>query len=181
MRTIIFLLAFIYIPITELMAQDENKIITDPVKGTDMLIGTVSREGLETLGDWFANEYRDYQADPDVIERLKMHCESYPYIFIVLGTWCGDSREQVPRFFRILDLLEYPESNVFMVAVDREKKAGEFCIGDFGIGLVPTFIFSQQGEETGRIIETPVVSLEQDFLDILNGRSLAPEIHTGDH
>jgi hypothetical protein len=54
-----------------------------------------------------------------------------------------------------------------MVAVDREKKGGEFCLADFEINLVPTFIFTQQGNEIGRIIETPVVSLEQDLLNII--------------
>jgi len=61
-----------------------------------------------------------------------------------------------------------------MVAVDRDKKAKDFCIGDYDIKLVPTFIFTRQGEEIGRIIETPVESLERDFMNILNGRASAP-------
>ena len=61
-----------------------------------------------------------------------------------------------------------------MVAVDRNKKAKDFCIGDYDIKLVPTFIFTDQGEETGRIIETPVETLERDFLNVLRGNVPAP-------
>jgi hypothetical protein len=53
-----------------------------------------------------------------------------------------------------------------MVAVDRDKKTKDFCLGDYNIQLVPTFIFTRESEETGRIIETPTTTLEGDLLDI---------------
>jgi hypothetical protein len=37
------------------------------------------------------------------------------------------------------------------------------------IERVPTFIFLKNKVEAGRIIETPVTSLEQDMLNILTG------------
>lgn len=156
------------------MAQDDNQRITDEKSGKEILIGTVTRAGLEDIGDWFATEYQQYQPDTSDIAELKKFHSDYPWVFIVLGTWCGDSHQQVPRFFKILDQLQYPSEKVFMVAVDRDKKAKDFCIGDYDITLVPTFIITNQGEETGRIIETPVETLERDFLNILRGNSPAP-------
>lgn len=156
------------------MAQDDNQRITDEKSGKEILIGTVTRDGLEDFGDWFKEEYNNYQPDSSDIESLKTFKSDYPWIFIVLGTWCGDSHQQVPRFFRILDQLEYPTERIFMVALDRDKKAKDFCIGDYDIKLVPTFIVTNQGEETGRIIETPSETLERDLLNIFRGNSPAP-------
>lgn len=171
-----FMLLFLSILLAgSIKAQDDNLRTTDVKSGKEILIGSINREGLISMGDWFYQEYNNYHPDSAIVAQIRAHNADYPYVFIVLGTWCGDSREQVPRFLKIMDALNYPSGQIFMVAVDRDKKAGNFCIGDFNITLVPTFIMSQQGDETGRIIETPVVSLEQDFLNILTGRIAAPE------
>jgi len=156
------------------LSAQENQRVKDEKSGREILIGTVTREGLAGMGDWFYQENNQYQPDTMVVEHLKFHSKDYPWVFIALGTWCSDSREQVPRFMKILDQLGYPADRIYMVAVDRDKKAKDFCIGDYDIQLVPTFIFSREGEEIGRIIETPVESLERDFMNILNGRAAAP-------
>ena len=171
----VLITAVLLLIFTNLNAQDDNHRIFDEKSGKDILIGTVTRDGLITMGDWFNEAYNAYLPDQEIISSLKSQSSKYPYVFIVLGSWCGDSREQVPHFLKIMDQLSYPPEQIFMVAVDRDKKAGNFCIGDFNVTLVPTFIFSIDGEETGRIIETPVTSLEQDFLNILNGKVVIPE------
>ena len=61
----------------------------------------------------------------------------------------------------------YPEEKVFAVSVDRLKKGGDFCLTDFEITLVPTFILSRNGSEIGRIIETPEISIEQDMVNFI--------------
>jgi hypothetical protein len=169
------IIAIFLLSVSGLKAQDDNKLIFDEKSGKDILIGTITRDGLISMGTWFNDTYNAYQPDSALIGSMKSFSDHFPYIFIVLGTWCSDSREQVPHFLKILDQLNYPSEQVFMVAVDRNKKAGNFCIGDFNVTLVPTFIMTVDGEETGRIIETPVTSLEQDFLNILNGKVNAPE------
>jgi thiol-disulfide isomerase/thioredoxin len=174
MKHTIFLILFLTFTSQISMAHDDNQRITDEKSGKEILIGTVTRAGLEEIGDWFATEYQKYRPDTNDISLIKNFQSDYPFVFIVLGTWCGDSHEQVPRFFKILDQLEYPSEKVFMVAVDRDKKAKDFCIGDYDITLVPTFIITDQGEETGRIIETPAETLERDLLNILRGSFPAP-------
>ncbi|HOP13139.1 MAG: thioredoxin family protein [Lentimicrobium sp.] len=173
MRKSLTLISALLFMVFNLSAQ-ENHRVNDEKSGKEILIGTVTRDGLAGMGEWFNSEYNLYQPDTMVVAHLKFHSGDYPWIFIALGTWCSDSREQVPRFLKILDQLAYPADRIFMVAVDRDKKAKDFCIGDYDIKLVPTFIFTRQGEEIGRIIETPVESLERDFMNILNGRASAP-------
>jgi thiol-disulfide isomerase/thioredoxin len=169
------ILAFFLLTFTSLKAQDDNLKVFDEKSEKDILLGSVTREGLISMGGWFNEEYNAYQPNQEIINNIKLQSNKYPYIFIILGTWCGDSREQVPHFLKIMDQLSFPPEQIYMVAVDRNKRAGNFCIGDFNVTLVPTFIFTADGEETGRIVETPVTSLEQDFLNILNGKEVAPD------
>ncbi len=88
---------------------------------------------------------------------------------IVLGTWCGDSKEKVPRFLKILDLLGTTFDDLKLIAVDREKTAPDMDVkGKYLIEKVPTFIFYKGDVEIGRITETPKVALEKDLFFILN-------------
>ncbi len=152
---------------TSVLAQDVDKIAKDIKTGNDILLGAVTREGLKNIGTWFTEEYDLYSPDTAAISYLIRNKEKLPNVFVVLGTWCGDSKEHVPHFYKIMDLIDYPAAKIFMVSVDRDKKAEEFCLADFEITLVPTFIFTSKGEEIGRIIETPAESLEKDLVNIM--------------
>lgn len=167
MKKQVFVIPMLLISSFILQAQEPNQCITDERSGREILIGTVTREGLENLGDWFHTGYQQYTPDIMHMDSIRKYEANYPDIFIVLGTWCGDSREQLSHFFRIVDELGYPAKKISMIAVDRDKKSGDYNAAEDNIQLVPTFIFMLHGKETGRIIETPVQSLEHDFLNIL--------------
>ena len=168
MKKILFVLCLLTTSVT-MMAQDVNRRMVDEKTGDPMLIGEVTREGLTDLGDWFSIEYAAYEPQNMVISEIKAMNADFPHVFIVMGTWCGDSREQVPHFYKVMDAVGYPKDQVFVVGVNREKKADNFCLADFEIQLVPTFIFTRDGEEVGRIVETPSTTLEHDLLNILMG------------
>ena len=86
-----------------------------------------------------------------------------------MGTWCPDSRREVPRFMKILDLWKFPGEKVTFIGVDNAKLAPVGGYDKLEIERVPTFIIFRNKVETGRIIENPVTSLEQDMLNILTG------------
>ncbi|HZY26606.1 MAG TPA: thioredoxin family protein, partial [Bacteroidales bacterium] len=90
-------------------------------------------------------------------------------IKVVMGTWCPDSRREVPRFMKVLNLWHFPVSKLTFIGVDNEKKSpvGEYV--NLGIVRVPTFIVYKNNIEAGRIIENPSTSLEQDIVNILTG------------
>lgn len=163
-----FILLFLATPVS-LLAQQENQIFKDTKTGNDIYVGAVTRDGLINIGTWFNEEYALYKTDSTATGYLAENRDKLPDVFIVLGTWCGDSKEHVPHFFKIADEIKYPQEKIFMVAVDRDKKGGEFCLADFEINLVPTFIFTKRGQEIGRIIETPVTTLEQDLVTFIQG------------
>ena len=160
-------IAFIcLLSVTGLQAQQLNKMVFDEKSQLDIILGPCSREGLinSPFAPDYHAEYSAYTLPFQILDSLKIVAEGLS-MKLVLGTWCGDSKEQVPRFFKIYDMakLDFP---VELICVDRQKLAGETDISQLGIEKVPTFIFFRNGAEIGRIIETPLHSLEQDMLTI---------------
>lgn len=147
--------------------QEYNMKAQDTKSENLIIVGAADVEGIKSMGTWFDEGYALYNPDKTVVDSIKLYQNQYPDVFVVLGTWCGDSKEHVPHFYKLMDQLDYPKDKIFMVGVDREKKGGDFCLADFNILYVPTFIFTYRGEEIGRIIEAPLFSLEQDLLNIL--------------
>jgi len=87
---------------------------------------------------------------------------------IIFGAWCGDSKEHLPHFFKIIHDSEIiPVENITLVGCDRSKKTGIEIFDNLGVEFVPTFIFYIDGKEVGRIIETPFSTIENDILNIL--------------
>lgn len=118
--------------------------------------------------EWYLKGFEAYQPVQEVIDKLVLTDKENLSIKIVMGTWCPDSRREVPRFMKILDLWGFHSEKVTIIGVDNTKIAP---IGDYeklGIERVPTFIILENKIESGRIIENPVTSLEQDMLNILN-------------
>lgn len=135
----------------------------------DMLVGQSNRSELQSseMKSHFYEEYQNYTPCSQIINALRNKIYNYE-ITIVLATWCHDSQQQVPRFFKILDELDYNTNNVSIFAVDKNKMAGDFDIANLNIELVPTFIFYHNDKEVGRIIESPVNVLEKDIYKIVS-------------
>jgi thiol-disulfide isomerase/thioredoxin len=150
--------------------QELNKRLFDPQAGREILIDQVDVSGLkqQPFLSWYEHEYQSYAPNPDLIEELLVIDVEGIEIQIVLGTWCGDSQREVPRFLKILEEIVFPGERISMIAVNRLKKADAVDIDALEIQKVPTFIVYRQGEELGRIIEYPQDLLEADLLKILS-------------
>ncbi len=146
------------------------KIVTDEKKNEPMLVGTVTKSQLMegTFADWFIKSYNIHKLDRKTLDKAGSDFTGLN-ITVVMGTWCGDSREFVPPFLKILDTLGFPEQNLKIICVDRQKNGISEEVKDLDIKLVPTMIFYRDGKETGRIIESPKMGLEKDFLKIITG------------
>jgi thiol-disulfide isomerase/thioredoxin len=164
------LLLFLTLSLCRLPAQDLNRVTTDPKSGTDMLIGYCNRDGLTegSFGEWFTPEYDNYVVDHVVLNDLNQDLLLLIEITVVLGTWCSDSQREIPRFIKIMDELGYEANAINMICVDRTKQTDTESLEELKIERVPTIIFSMEGEELGRIIETPQKSLEADMVQIFN-------------
>jgi thiol-disulfide isomerase/thioredoxin len=139
---------------------------------TTWILGDFSRARLldPPHSAWYLEGYANYVPDKAVMDELKQIDITGYSITIVLGTWCPDSRREVPGFMKIADLWGFPEEKIRFLGVDINKIAPLADFSALGIGRVPTFIFYLNNSEIGRIIEVPVTSLEQDTRDILKGK-----------
>lgn len=116
------------------------------------------------------------EPDPEIVEALRRHPRD-ARITVVLGTWCGDSRSQVPPLLAALHAAANPRLEVEVVGILRGFQQPAEWIRERQIINVPTVLVEENGHETGRVIETPALdSIEEDLVAILGGR---PPVHQG--
>lgn len=108
-----------------------------------------------------------YQPGPAALDILKSY-NSDVNIMVFFGTWCSDSQRDVPRFLKIMDLVQNSHLQYRLLGLDRSKRDSDGFAEKYQIELVPTFIVLQNDEEKGRIVETPMISIEQDLVEILS-------------
>jgi thiol-disulfide isomerase/thioredoxin len=166
MKTIItFVLLFLSITP---FAQNLNRRITDEKAEGEILIGVCNKNGLAEApySDWFNTEYNNYNLDTRATVLLKQYSKNLK-VSVVFGTWCSDSRREVPRFYKLADNIGIIPENIKLLAVDSKKTGGDVDISGLKIEKVPTFIFFISDKEIGRIVETPEVNIETNLLKIL--------------
>jgi thiol-disulfide isomerase/thioredoxin len=182
----LFLLAAFFVlgcrtskPVSMVTVSSVNEQQTDAYSHTEVkysdqstwLLGYFNYSQLTSLphSDWFLKGYDNYQPNPEFINKLTASGIDGVSIKIVMGTWCPDSRREVPRFMKILSQWQFPQQQVTFIGVDNQKLSPVGEYESLGIQRVPTFIVFKNKIEAGRIIENPVTSLEQDIVNILSG------------
>lgn len=157
-----------------LIAQPLNRSF-ESASGSFNLLGQVTLERLqeEPFAEWYRENYDAHEVQAEFVP------EQLPdSITIFMGTWCGDSQREVPRFMKILESQYYDLSKLKIICLNtgfqNYKQAPEREERGVNIHRVPTFIMhTATGEEVGRIVEEPVVSLEEDMQTILDGKPYA--------
>lgn len=145
----------------------EYKLIEDAKTKKLMLVGISTRDAFQdsNFSNWFNEEYENYEVDTNLVNQHKSEIVDKK-IKIILGTWCSDSRREVPRFLKVLDFIGFLDDNLTIINVDRTKNGLSNETAELEIELVPTIIIYEESEEIGRIIETPNETLEKDLIEI---------------
>ena len=130
------------------------------------LVGHVTREALENYDTWKTLRAEDYTPDGTAVQAIASNWRGVR-VLVIVGTWCRDSKRDLPRFFKIADLGKLPLDDVTFIAVDRSKKDPEGLTETHKIGRVPTFVFFRGDMEIGRVTERPTTTLEADIAAIL--------------
>lgn len=156
-------------------AQTEAKLNVETVTEGDgkMLLGPQMLTQFDNApyNDWFGKEYLEYALDSKSIAELRNHNWNNINMTVFVGTWCSDSHREFPRLIKILNEINFPVEKLTIIAADRKKQTpgGEHAI--FKVEKVPTVILSKDGQELGRITESPLSGyLERDLLQILKGK-----------
>lgn len=176
MKATHFYSIIIFLFVVQLNTQNLNNEITENTK-TPYLFGKIDRPGLENGNyTWFTKNYENYSVDQKLITSISDKILDYELI-LFMGTWCGDSKREVPKVYKILDVMKFPENQLTTIAVGRTgtlyNKSPQHEEDGLNIHRVPTLIFYKNGKEINRIVEQPVISLEQDMLDIVSDNNYA--------
>lgn len=142
--------------------------ITVESHGTKMVVGKFTRSLLESDSSfsWYRSNYDAFTPDSASIAYLSTAMQNVHFI-VVGGTWCGDTKHELPKFFKTVSLSHVPESNIEMYGVDRSKKSSDGLTEKYGITRVPTFILFSGGKEIGRIVESTKNGMEFDLAGLL--------------
>ena len=169
MKKLLFL-ALVILP-SIAFTQMINQKINDPIKNNEMLTGYCNRDGFASVNCNFDSaykaEYPVYHTDAETMKLLAGKLKGVK-ITLVMATWCGDSKEWVPRFYKIMDELRFNYKKLTLICVDHSKKAPGTQVDALEVELVPTFIFYRKNVELGRIIEVPAGLMEKEMLKILS-------------
>jgi len=132
-------------------------------------VGALSREQVEAIvADWGSDVSVD-NAWSARVEDIK-HVQNGATIRVFMGTWCDDSKEEIPQFMKILNKLDgHAPFSVEFFAVDEQKQQPSRELEANVVWYLPTFIVLRNGREVGRIVEQPARTLEKDLLRLLNG------------
>ena len=136
--------------------------------GSSILVGSITREVLFKENPEWELGLKFYKPDQVIMDSLNNVTKDLS-VDIFLGTWCGDSRREVPHFFKIVDELNIKLFNkIHLWALDRSKKLPASNLAEKkNIKYVATFIFYNADEELGRVVEQPQNTLESDILKII--------------
>lgn len=119
-----------------------------------ILKGSLTRSLIEndTSFAWFQQNMQYGTVDPYTADQFRQKAEQFS-IIVFGGTWCHDTQNLLPKFYRLIDKSGFPANKVTLIGVDREKTALNNLHTKWNITNVPTFIIIKNGKEAGRVVE----------------------------
>lgn len=160
------------------MGNNTTQMVTD-ANGNKMLLGLANKKDLQQqpFADWFVKNENAYQVDVATVPLLQPLLANKSFT-IFMGTWCGDSKREVPRIYKVLAACGVKSKQIKLVTVNNSDSAYKQSPGHEERGMnihhVPTLLVWENGTAKGRIIESPVVSWEKDLLAIVEGKAYTP-------
>ena len=171
MKTNILIIIISLLFAGQITAQQLNQEIIEDGE-TPFLLGKIDKSGLEgnNYNTWFTKNYEEYEPNSALITIITSEIKNYS-ITLFMGTWCGDSKQEVPKFYKVLEACNFPMEQLTVVAVsskpDMYKQSPEHEEAGLNIHRVPTIIFYKDGKEVNRIVEHPIDTFEEDIQNII--------------
>jgi thiol-disulfide isomerase/thioredoxin len=120
-----------------------------------ILKGTINRSLLEsdTAFKWFGDNMKYAQPDANAVAAFTKNKDKFSVI-VFGGTWCHDTQNLLPTFYKLIDKSGFPADKVYLIGVDRAKTTTHRLHTTYQITNVPTFILiDNNGKELGRVVE----------------------------
>jgi hypothetical protein len=141
--------------------------------GETLLLGRVEPEQILKISPEWKAMHDAASPDAVAVEKIRAAAGAAQenkeklLVEVVFGSWCEDSLNHVPGFIKLQELLGAGRLPATYVGVDRARKDPDGIVTSLKIEKVPTFIVYRDRKEIGRIVETPLTTLEGDLAEIL--------------
>jgi thiol-disulfide isomerase/thioredoxin len=143
-------------------------------------LGIVSRAQVELEHPEFLRSGPEVEPDLAVAAALR-RVPPGARIEVIFGTWCGDSKRELSRFWKALDVATgAPPFEIHYVGVDRTKREPADLLAGRNLLYVPTFVVYRDGAEVGRVVESAPAGIEKELLDLLTGAASGLRTGRGD-
>lgn len=179
LQYILILLSAALLQTKFLAAQDNPSATNLTTQKQAILLGQCSPKLLEQepFAKWFIPNFEKYQLDSSLLPALKKAFKGKRMEFFV-GTWCGESRADMPGVLKILQAAQVDSSQFKMIFLNNSGTMNRQSPGHEEQGKnivrVPTYILYKGKKEIGRIIDAPVETFEKDLLKILTKQAYTP-------
>ncbi len=138
-------------------------VVADPKK--------VGNSEILTTKDGWQDVYDKFHPDEGLVESIAAKTGEDLTIEVYLAFWCGDSKKNIPPFYKIVEkinaLAKTPLKVQYYSVERKPSKDIKYFVEKLKVERVPTFIFYREGKEIGRIIENPKKNMLEDILEIL--------------
>lgn len=168
----------------ELVSPDGSTFVATLAGKTIIVAPHQSKAGVMTLDELWqtAPVWRaiadTYEPDAATVQRLRA-IDQPVKLQVLLATWCGDSRQHVPRLLKAIERANNPNLSVELTGIGPDFLSPMEVVQDENITNVPTVIVRRGNAEVGRFVETPAgATVEADIADIAEGKAKA---HPGRH
>ena len=136
---------------------------------TVVMKGVLTRNILEKekAFTWMTENRKYGSADAGAVKTFSQQKDLFT-VLVFGGTWCHDTQNILPVFYRLIDKSGFPDNRITLVGVDRQKTAPHNWHTNWNITMVPTFIILQNGKEMGRVVEYGKTgNVEKELADIV--------------
>ena len=150
---------------------DHHHLLVSPHQGP---AGALDRDQLWSHVPNWQRRWDLHEPEDSAVHDLAGYDGKPVEVTIAFGTWCGDSRGQVPALLKAIDQAQNPRLQVRLLAIGRGFTTPAEVIHQHRLTNVPTVVVTREGDEIGRSVETPTTeTLASDLVSILGG-SLPP-------
>ncbi|MFV8226794.1 thioredoxin family protein [Christiangramia aquimixticola] len=155
------------------MAMEDEWLEKEEALGTqnDDLLGKFVKEDLQKkpYSTWYNPRYEKFNPDSEEMTIIANNIHDYK-LKVLMGTWCGDSKREIPKLLKILDEVDFNSDNLELIAVDHNKQTPSKIEEELDVQMVPTIIFFKNGKEWNRFVEyARAESIEEDIARIVSG------------
>jgi len=119
-----------------------------------LLKGIITKYVLQndTTFNWYGSSKNSYTPSVEIVNTMAAVKDKLQFI-IFGGTWCEDTQNILPKFFKLQEQSGIPDSSISFFVVDRAKQTVSNFASAFKITNVPTIIIMKDGKEIGRVVE----------------------------